>query len=73
MPSQKAGLNLGDVDQFPEINVTLDGADDVDTDLNAIKGASATPCPADPSGGGACHLREKVLAEASRAHRSDPR
>lgn len=49
----KAGLNLGDVDQFPSIDVTIDGADEVDSDLNAIKG------------GGACHLREKVLAEAA--------
>ncbi|GAA94907.1 uncharacterized protein L969DRAFT_105086 [Mixia osmundae IAM 14324] len=49
----QAGLNLGDVDQFPSIDVTIDGADEVDDDLNAIKG------------GGACHLREKVLAEAA--------
>ncbi|KAG8824254.1 ribose-5-phosphate isomerase rki1 [Serendipita sp. 399] len=49
----KAGLTLGDVDQFPEIDVTIDGADEVDEDLNCIKG------------GGACHLREKVLAEAA--------
>lgn len=49
----KSGLNLGDVDQFPIIDVTLDGADEVDDHLNAIKG------------GGACHLREKVLAEAA--------
>ncbi|EFP83780.1 ribose 5-phosphate isomerase A [Puccinia graminis f. sp. tritici CRL 75-36-700-3] len=49
----KAGLNLGDVDQFPRLDITLDGADEVDADLNAIKG------------GGACHLREKVLAEAA--------
>ncbi|KAH9816804.1 ribose 5-phosphate isomerase A-domain-containing protein [Melampsora americana] len=49
----KAGLNLGDVDQFPSLDITLDGADEVDADLNAIKG------------GGACHLREKVLAEAA--------
>jgi len=49
----KGGLNLGDVDQFPSIDVTLDGADEVDDNLNAIKG------------GGACHLREKVLAEAA--------
>ncbi|CAD6574955.1 MAG: ribose-5-phosphate isomerase rki1 [Cyphobasidiales sp. Tagirdzhanova-0007] len=49
----KGGLNLGDVDQFPIIDVTLDGADEVDDGLNAIKG------------GGACHLREKVLAEAA--------
>ncbi|KAG8757743.1 ribose-5-phosphate isomerase rki1 [Serendipita sp. 396] len=49
----KAGLTLGDVDQFPQIDVTIDGADEVDADLNCIKG------------GGACHLREKVLAEAA--------
>ncbi|KAJ7768295.1 ribose 5-phosphate isomerase A-domain-containing protein [Mycena metata] len=48
-----SGLNLGDVDQFPTIDVTLDGADEVDHELNCIKG------------GGACHLREKVLAEAA--------
>jgi ribose 5-phosphate isomerase A len=46
-------LNLGDVDQYPTIDVTFDGADEVDRDLNCIKG------------GGACHLREKVLAEAA--------
>lgn len=49
----KAGLILGDVDQYPSIDVTVDGADEVDTNLNCIKG------------GGACHLREKVLAEAA--------
>ncbi|OCH92432.1 ribose 5-phosphate isomerase [Obba rivulosa] len=48
-----AKLLLGDVDQYPVIDVTIDGADEVDHDLNAIKG------------GGACHLREKVLAEAA--------
>ncbi|KAF9493699.1 ribose-5-phosphate isomerase [Pleurotus eryngii] len=48
-----SNLNLGDVDQYPTIDVTLDGADEVDRDLNCIKG------------GGACHLREKVLAEAA--------
>jgi ribose 5-phosphate isomerase A len=41
------------VDQFHEIDVTIDGADECDGELNAIKG------------GGACHLREKVLAEAA--------
>ncbi|KAI6044559.1 ribose 5-phosphate isomerase A-domain-containing protein [Pisolithus marmoratus] len=46
-------LSLGDVDQFPTIDVTIDGADEVDSELNCIKG------------GGACHLREKVLAEAA--------
>ncbi|KAH9944649.1 ribose 5-phosphate isomerase A-domain-containing protein [Amylocystis lapponica] len=48
-----AHLRLGDVDQYPVLDVTIDGADEVDYDLNAIKG------------GGACHLREKVLAEAA--------
>ncbi|TFY81604.1 hypothetical protein EWM64_g2408 [Hericium alpestre] len=48
----QAGLLLGDVDQYPTLDVTIDGADEVDRDLNCIKG------------GGACHLREKVLAEA---------
>ena len=50
----KAGLILGDVDQYPYLDVTIDGADEVDTELNAIKG------------GGACQLREKVLAEAAK-------
>ncbi|TFY51226.1 hypothetical protein EVG20_g11101, partial [Dentipellis fragilis] len=49
----KGKLRLGDVDQYPVIDVTIDGADEVDGDLNCIKG------------GGACHLREKVLAEAA--------
>ncbi|KAJ7472307.1 ribose 5-phosphate isomerase A-domain-containing protein [Mycena galericulata] len=48
-----SGLSLGDVDQYPTIDVTIDGADEVDRELNCIKG------------GGACHLREKVLAEAA--------
>lgn len=48
------GLQLGDVDCHPIIDVTIDGADEVDPQLNAIKG------------GGACHLREKVLAEAAK-------
>lgn len=49
----EAHLRLGDVDQYPHIDVTIDGADEVDQDLSCIKG------------GGACQLREKVLAEAA--------
>lgn len=49
----ESGLNLGDVDEYPSIDITIDGADEVDRHLNCIKG------------GGACHLREKVLAEAA--------
>ncbi|KAG9315320.1 ribose-5-phosphate isomerase [Chiua virens] len=49
-----AKLTLGDVDEYLTIDVTIDGADEVDPNLNCIKG------------GGACHLREKVLAEAAK-------
>lgn len=48
-----AGLVLGDIEQFPNIDVTIDGADEVDDHLNCIKG------------GGGCQYREKVLAEAA--------
>ncbi|CAG8661271.1 4533_t:CDS:2 [Racocetra fulgida] len=40
--------------RYQEIDITIDGADEVDENLNAIKG------------GGACHLREKVVAEISK-------
>jgi len=49
-----AGLRLGDITQYSVLDVTIDGADEVDSDLNCIKG------------GGACQLREKVLAEAAK-------
>ncbi|KAJ1665870.1 ribose-5-phosphate isomerase rki1 [Coemansia sp. RSA 1813] len=59
----EAGLTAVDLDDLPEldpgfdsfasINVTIDGADEVDSELNAIKG------------GGAAHLREKLVANAS--------
>ncbi|KZS87073.1 ribose 5-phosphate isomerase [Sistotremastrum niveocremeum HHB9708] len=49
----KGGLTLADIDQYTELDVTIDGADEVDPELNCIKG------------GGACQLREKVLAEAA--------
>lgn len=46
----KAGLNLGDVDQFPTIDVTIDGADEVDVSrcrrLRSVLGDVA----ADPPG-----------------------
>lgn len=47
-------IPLCGLDDQPEIDVTIDGADEVDPDLNLIKG-----------GGGAL-LREKVVAQASR-------
>ena len=50
------GLNipLTDFEAHPTIDLTIDGADEVDPDLNLIKG-----------GGGAL-LREKIVAQASR-------
>ncbi len=47
-------IPLTTLDEQPEIDVTIDGADEVDPELNLIKG-----------GGGAL-LREKVVAQASR-------
>ena len=48
------GIELVTLDEFQEIDITIDGADEVDPKLNLIKG-----------GGGAL-LREKVLAQISR-------
>lgn len=52
--AQKFGIPLGSLDEFPVIDVTIDGADEIDPDYNLIKG-----------GGGAL-LREKILAQNSR-------
>jgi ribose 5-phosphate isomerase A len=52
--AQQLGIPLTSLDRRPIIDLTIDGADEVDPDLNLIKG-----------GGGAL-LREKVLAQASR-------
>lgn len=50
----KAGIPLTDLGQNPIIDLTIDGADEVDPDLNLIKG-----------GGGAL-FREKIVAQASK-------
>lgn len=52
--AQELGIPLTTLDQHPTIDLTIDGADEVDPDLNLIKG-----------GGGAL-LREKIVAQASR-------
>ncbi|XP_053218125.1 ribose-5-phosphate isomerase isoform X1 [Podarcis raffonei] len=44
------GLTLSDLDRHPELNVAIDGADEVDLDLNLIKG------------GGGCLTQEKIVA-----------
>ena len=48
------GIPLTTLDEHPVVDLTIDGADEVDPDLNLIKGA-----------GGAL-LREKIVAQASR-------
>jgi ribose 5-phosphate isomerase A len=52
--AQTLGIPLTTLDQHPIIDVTIDGADEVDPQLNLIKG-----------GGGAL-LREKIVAQASK-------
>jgi ribose 5-phosphate isomerase A len=50
----RLGIPLTSLDEHPVVDVTIDGADEVDPRLNLIKG-----------GGGAL-LREKIVAQASR-------
>src|SRR5271166_2747379 len=52
--ARAVGIPLTTLDEHPEIDITIDGADEVDPKLNLIKG-----------GGGAL-LREKVIATASK-------
>lgn len=47
-------LTLTSLDEHPEIDVTIDGADEVDLQLNCIKG------------GGGCQLQEKIVAFAAK-------
>lgn len=42
-------LVLGDLARYPELDVAIDGADEVDSELNCIKG------------GGGCQLQEKIV------------
>jgi ribose 5-phosphate isomerase A len=52
--ARAVGIRLTTLDEHPEIDITIDGADEVDPQLRLIKG-----------GGGAL-LREKVVAAASK-------
>jgi ribose 5-phosphate isomerase A len=52
--AERAGIPLGTLDDYPAVDVTIDGADEIDPQLNLIKGL-----------GGAL-LREKIVAAASR-------
>jgi len=48
------GLTLGELDRYPVLDVAIDGADEVDSELNCIKG------------GGGCQLQEKIVAAAAK-------
>jgi ribose 5-phosphate isomerase A len=52
--AQRCGIPLTTFDEHPVLDVTVDGADEVDPSLDLIKG------------GGGAHLREKIVAQASR-------
>jgi ribose 5-phosphate isomerase A len=52
--ARNLGISLTDLDTHPELDLDIDGADEIDGQLNLIKG-----------GGGAL-LREKIVAAASR-------
>lgn len=52
--AERLGIRLTTLDETPELDLTVDGADELDPALNLIKG-----------GGGAL-LREKIVASASR-------
>jgi len=47
-------LDLASLEQFPEIDLDIDGADEIDKNLNLIKG------------GGGCLVQEKILASNSK-------
>lgn len=51
--ARRVGIPLTSLEEHPRIDVTIDGADEVDPELNLIKG-----------GGGAL-LREKIVAQAT--------
>lgn len=48
------GLKLGSLEQNPEIDIDIDGADEIDNELNLIKG------------GGGCLVQEKIVASNSK-------
>ncbi len=51
--AESLGIPLTTLDETPELDLTVDGADEIDASLRLIKG------------GGGAHLREKIVASAS--------
>lgn len=52
--AEQLGITLGTLDEHADIDIDIDGADEIDPELNLIKG------------GGGAFLREKIIASASR-------
>ncbi|MDE2853527.1 MAG: ribose-5-phosphate isomerase RpiA [Chloroflexota bacterium] len=52
--AKQLGIPLTTLAEHPRIDISIDGADEVDPDFNLIKG------------GGGAHLREKIVAQASK-------
>ena len=52
--AREAGIKITDPNEIGEIDLTIDGPDEIDHDFNMIKG------------GGACLLWEKIIAHASK-------
>ncbi len=50
-----AGIRLTTLSQDPELDIAIDGADQIDSNLYAIKG-----------GGGAAHTREKIVSVSAK-------
>ncbi|MEI7644517.1 MAG: ribose-5-phosphate isomerase RpiA [Chloroflexales bacterium] len=51
--ARRLGIPLTTLEDYPQVDLTIDGADEVDPQLNLIKG------------GGAALLREKIVAQSS--------
>jgi len=52
--AKKGNIPIKKIDEVPQIDITVDGADEIDSEKRMIKG------------GGAAHVREKILAVSSR-------
>lgn len=52
--ARESGIPLATFEEYPELDVAIDGADEVDANLNLIKG------------GGGAHVREKIVASAAK-------
>jgi ribose 5-phosphate isomerase A len=52
--ARESGIPLSTFEEYPELDIAIDGADQVDSRLNLIKG------------GGGAHVREKIVASAAK-------